>query len=102
MNKPYESPYTAAMKGIRTKIAMQAIRKMIREDDTDENKLAGIIAVVHEYEDDQERAELEAERKAIEADEAEMQREKINEMFEDMAAPLDKLMDCVKGEKRDK
>ena len=65
MNKPYESPYAAAMKGIRTKIAMQAIRKIIREDDVDENKLAAIVAVIHEYEDDQERAELEAERKAI-------------------------------------
>jgi hypothetical protein len=97
MNKPYESPYAAAMKGIRTKIAMQAIRKIIREDDMDENKLAAIVAVIHEYEDDQERAELEAERKAIEADEAEMRRERINEMFEDMAAPVNKLMDCVKG-----
>ena len=59
----YVSPYKTAMSGIRVKIAMQAIRKIIREDDTDENKLAGIIAVVHEYEEDRDRA-IEAEMKA--------------------------------------
>ena len=99
MNQPYESPYASAMKGIRTKIAMQAIRKIIREDDVDENKLAAIVTVIHEFEDDQERAELEAERKAIEAEEAEERREKINDMFEDMTAPMDKLMKCVEAKK---
>lgn len=87
----YVSPYKTAMSGIRVKIAMQAIRKIIREDDTDENKLSGIIAVVHEYEEDRDRA-IEAEMKAEdERMEAEERHERINEMFEDMKAPLEKL-----------
>ena len=97
MKETYVSPYKTAMDGIRVKMAMQAIRKMIREDDTDENKLAGIVTVVHEYEEDVEMAEREAERKAIEAEEAEMRRERSQDFFDGMMEPLNKLVDSVKG-----
>ena len=95
-----EDLYRNAMKGIRQKVAMQEIRRVIRTDKADCEKLAAILDIIHAYEEDLEVAYREDERRAIEADEAEMRREKVNEMFEDMAAPLDKLMDCVKGERK--
>ena len=92
-----EDLYRAAMDGICQKVAMQEIRKVIRSSKPEKTKLDQIVSIIHAYEDDVERKELEDERRAIEAEEAESRREKINEMFEDMAAPLDKLVDSVKG-----
>ena len=90
--------YRSAMEGIAGKIALQSIRKVIRDPGMGEAaKLHSIVAIVHDYEEDQEQAELAAERRATEADEAQMRREKIDEMFSDMAAPLDKLK--IGGEK---
>ncbi|MBP5727099.1 MAG: hypothetical protein J6Y48_08515 [Clostridia bacterium] len=87
-----ENLYRAAMEGIACKMALQSIRKVIRDSETnDVAKLNIIMSIVHDYEDDKERAELEAERRAIEADEAQMRREKIDEMFENMKPDFDKL-----------
>jgi len=95
-----ENLYRDAMEGIASKMALQSIRKVIRDGEiNDVAKLNIIMSIVHDYEDDKERAELEAERRAIEADEARMRREKIDEMFEDMAAPIDKLMKCAEAKK---
>lgn len=93
-----ESAYRIEMKGIQDKMAMQAIRKIIRLGDSDSDKLQAICSVIHDYEDDVERAELEAERRAIEADEAKMRREKIDEMFDGMTEGLEKLTVRKKGE----
>ena len=90
----YVSPYKTAMSGIRVKIAMQAIRKIIREDDTDENKLAGIIAVVHEYEEDRDRAieaEMKAEDERMEAEWNERKAKEAAEDFMDAFPGADKL-----------
>ena len=92
--------FDEAMNGIGEKVALQEIRKVLRGKLPEKDKLKAVVEIVHTYEDYAERQELEAERRAIEADEAEMRREKVNEMFEGMAAPLDKLMDCVKGERK--
>ena len=89
--------YRKAMDGIFVTVAMQEIRKVVRGKDTDQQKLKQIIGIVHEYEEDAEQAELAAERRAIEADEAEMRRERINDMFEEMQAPLDKLVMTTTG-----
>ena len=87
-----ENLYRAAMEGIACKMALQSIRKVIRDSETnDVAKLNIIMSIVHDYEDDKERAELEAERRAIEADEAQLRREKIDEMFENMKPDFDKL-----------
>ena len=95
-----ENLYGNAMKGIRQKVAMQEIRKVIRTDKADDQKLATILEIVHAYEEDIEIAAREEERRAIEEEEAADRRERINDMFEDMAAPLDKLVDIAKGEKK--
>lgn len=96
-----ENLYRNAMDGIASKMALQSIRKVIRDSGTnDVAKLNIIMSIVHDYEDDKERAELEAERRAIEEDEAQMRREKIDEMFENMAPDFDKLT-IRKGEKND-
>ena len=92
--------YRAAMDGVYQKTAMQAIRKVIRGKDPEGVKLEKLVEIVHAYEDDAEQAELAAERRAIEEDEAKLRREKIDEMFDDMAEPLNKLT-IRKGEKRD-
>ena len=87
-----KNPYSTAMEGIRYKVAMQSIRKVIRDNATnDVAKLNIIMSIVHDFEEDLENAELESERKAIREDEAQMRREKIDEMFENMAAPMEKL-----------
>ena len=98
-----ENLYRAAMKDIASKMALQSIRKVIRDGNiNDVAKLNIIMSIVHDYEDDKERAELEAERRAIEADEAQMRREKIDEMFEDMEPDFDGLESALhgKGEKK--
>lgn len=92
--------FDEAMNGIGEKVALQEIRKVLRGKLPEKDKLKAVVIIVHTYEDYAERQELEAERRAIEADEAEMRREKINEMFENMAAPVDKLMAVAKGEKQ--
>ena len=86
-----EDLYRNAMDGIAQKVALQEIRKVIRGNKPEGVKLELIVGIVHGYEEDMEQRELDAERRAIEADEAQMRREKIDEMFEDMAAPLEKL-----------
>lgn len=49
-----ENLYKAAMDGIGAKVAMMAIRKVLRvTGGTDNEKLEQIIAIVHSYENDQ-------------------------------------------------
>jgi len=87
-----ENLYRTTMAGIGCKIAMQSIRTVVRNKSIrDEEKLEQIIAIVHSYEEDAEDAYRAEERRAMEADEAQMQKERIDDMFEDMAKPLDKL-----------
>lgn len=87
-----ENLYRAAMEGIACKMALQSIRKVIRDGEiNDVAKLNIIMSIVHDYEDDKERAELEAERKAIDADEAEMRKARIDDLFDGMKEGLDKL-----------
>ena len=93
-----ENLYRAAMEGIACKMALQSIRKVIRDSGTnDVAKLNIIMSIVHDYEDDKERAELEAERRAIQAEEAEEQRKKIDEMFENMKPDFDGLESALHG-----
>ena len=90
--------YRAEMEGIAGKIALQSIRKVLRDPGIhDTAKLNIIMSVIHDYENDKEEAELAAERRAIEEDEAQMRREKIDEWFDGMAAPMDKLEQIAKG-----
>lgn len=83
--------YRRAMNGIREKVALQEIRKIIRGKDSDGEKLDAIIEIVHAYEEDAELAKREAERREMEADEAEMQKQRVDDMFESMTEPLNKL-----------
>ena len=92
-----EDLYRTAMDGICQKVAMQEIRKLIRSNKPEGVKLEQIVGIIHAYEEDMEQREREAERRAIEEEEAADRRERINEMFEDMAAPLDKLTEIAKG-----
>ena len=92
--------FDEAMNGIGEKVALQEIRKVLRGKLPEKDKLKAVVEIVHTYEDYAERQELEAERRAIEADEAQMRREKIDEMFENMAPDFDKLT-IRKGEKHD-
>ena len=86
-----ESVYRKEMKDIQGKMAMQVIRKIIRGNDPDFEKLEAICRVIHDYEYDIEFRTALEEREAIEADEAEMRQEKIENMFDGMTEGLDKL-----------
>lgn len=88
--------FDEAMNGIGEKVALQEIRKVLRGKLPEKDKLKAVVEIVHTYEDYAERQELEAERRAIEADEAEMRREKINEMFENMVPDFDKLTSVIR------
>ena len=94
--------FDEAMNGIGEKVALQEIRKVLRGKLPEKQKLEAVVDIVHTYEEYHEQQELAAERRAIEADEAEMQREKINEMFEGWKPDFEKLENCIqKGEKND-
>ena len=96
-----ENLYRNAMEGIASKMALQSIRKVIRDGEIyDVAKLNIIMSIVHDYEDDKWQAEMQAERRAIEEDEEKLRREKVEDLFDGMAAGLDKLT-IRKGEKND-
>ena len=90
--------YRDAMAGIREKVAMQEIRKVVRGKDKETEKLAKVVGIIHSYEEDAELAKEEAERREIEADEAALRNEKVQEMFDDMVEPLNKLTIHKKGD----
>ena len=91
-NEAVVNPYRAEMKNIRYKMALQGIRKVIRDSEiNDIAKLNIIMSIVHDFEEDQEEAENAEERRAIREEEAQMSREKVDDLFADMAAPLDEL-----------
>lgn len=96
-----EDLYRNAMDGIAQKVAMQEIRKVIRGKKPEGVKLELIVAIVHSYEEDCERIMVEAERREMEAEEERERKEKISEMFEDMAAPLHNLVEFRKTKKDD-
>ena len=51
--KPTDDLYREAMAGIGTKIALQAIRKTIRDSEIpEEEKLERILTIVHSFEQD--------------------------------------------------
>lgn len=53
MNENHEDLYRSAMDGIAIKVAMQAIRKILRfGNEDDAKKLEQIVTVVHSYEKD--------------------------------------------------
>ena len=82
MTKPIETPYRAEMKNIGYKVAMQSIRKIVRDPSANDiAKLNIIMAIVHEFEDDLEAAELAEERRAIEADEAKIRKDRMDDLF---------------------
>lgn len=54
----YRDPYREAMEGIAVKVAMQAIRKIMRETKPDDAKLEQIISVVHSFEADLNRGDV--------------------------------------------
>lgn len=55
-DKAYEDLYQTAMDGIGCKVALQAIRKIVRDNKiTEKDKLGQIITVVHSFERDMER-----------------------------------------------
>ena len=82
MTKPIETPYRAEMKNIGYKVAMQSIRKIVRDPSANDiAKLNIIMAIVHEFEDDLEEAELAEERRAIEADEAKIRKDRMDDLF---------------------
>lgn len=55
-DKAYEDLYKTAMDGISFKVALQAIRKIVRDNKTPEkDKLGQIITVVHSFERDMEK-----------------------------------------------
>jgi hypothetical protein len=92
--------FDKAMEGIGEKVALQEIRKVLRGKLPEKQKLDAVVDIVTTYQEYVEREYREAERRALEADEAQMQREKIDEMFENMKPDFDKLT-IRKGEKRD-
>ena len=86
------NPYREEMKNIGYKVAMQSIRKVVRDPKTnDVAKLNIIMSIVHDFEEDLEDAEAAEERRAIQADEAEMRKQKIDDLFDGMKEPLDKV-----------
>ena len=86
------NPYRTEMKNIGYKVAMQSIRKVVRDPKTnDVAKLNIIMSIVHDFEEDLLYAEDMEERRAIREDEAQMHKEKIDDLFDGMTAPLDEL-----------
>ena len=82
MTKLIETPYRAEMKNIGYNVAMQSIRKIVRDPKTnDVAKLNIIMSIVHEFEEDLEAAELAEERRAIEADEAKLRKDRMDNLF---------------------
>jgi len=88
--------FRKAMSGIGEKVALQEIRKVLRGKDKESVKLEKVITIIHSYEEDEEMARFAAERRELEAEEAAMNGQKIQNMFDTMAEPLEKL--TVKGD----
>lgn len=83
------SLYRDAMEGIRAKVAMQAIRKIIRASKKpDSDQLADICTIIHEYEDDTERDQMAAEKAELAAEEAEMRRQQAEDELDEMMEKL--------------
>lgn len=92
MTKLTENPYRTEMKNIGYKVAMQSIRKVVRDPKTnDVAKLNIIMSIIHDFEEDLEATEEAEERRAIQADEAEMRKQKVDDLFDGMKEPLDKV-----------
>lgn len=87
-----ENPYRNAMSGIREKMALQSIRKIIRDGNiNDTAKLNIIMSVVHDFEEDRQMAEDAKERWEDEEEEARYQTEQIQDTVDEIMAPLKNL-----------
>lgn len=65
------NPYREAMKDVGYKVAMQSIRKVVRDPKTNDTaKLNIIMSIVHDFEEDLLLAEDAEERRAIKAEKA--------------------------------
>lgn len=93
MKNEAENPYRTEMKGIAYKVAMQSIRKVIRDPKTNDTaKLNIIMAIVHDVEEDLLTAEDVEERRAIREDEEKMRKDKIDDLFSGMTEAADELL----------
>ena len=82
MTKLTENPYRTEMKNIGYKVAMQSIRKVVRDPKTnDVAKLNIIMSIIHDFEEDLEETEMAEERRAIEADEAQLRKDRMDDLF---------------------
>jgi hypothetical protein len=88
--------FDEAMNGIGQKVALQEIRKVIRGKDAAYLKMDKIIGIVHRYEEYEEQASADRERREMEAEEAAEQQERIDEMFDEMKQPLEELTEKAK------
>lgn len=87
-----ENPYRNAMSGIQEKMALQSIRKVIRDGNiNDTAKLNIIISIVNDFREDKEQAEETAERREEDEYQEKERSEQIGEMFDRLAAPIKNL-----------
>jgi len=64
--------FDAAMEGIGEKVALTAIRKVVRSNDNTQAKLEKIISIVETYQDYAHRQSLDAENRELQAEERAM------------------------------
>jgi hypothetical protein len=64
--------FDAAMEGIGEKVALTAIRKVVRSNDNTQAKLEKIISIVETYQDYAHRQSMDAENRELQAEERAM------------------------------
>ena len=67
--------FDAAMEGIGEKVALTAIRKVVRSNDNTQAKLEKIISIVETYQDYAHRQSMDAENRELQAEERAMRYE---------------------------
>ena len=83
--------FDEAMSGIGEKVALQEIRKVLRGKLPVKQKLDAIVDIVYTYTDYKERQQLEAERRAIQAEEEDARKQRVDELFDGLKEDMDKL-----------
>ena len=94
-----ENLFDKAMAGIGEKVALQEIRKVLRGKLPEKQKLEAIISIIETYESYSHRTSLDAEDRELQEEERKMRKERIDDMFDSMVKPLDKL--TIHGGKKD-
>ena len=89
--------FDKAMEGIGEKVALQEIRKVLRGKLPEPAKLESIISIVETYEQYRHRTYLDAEDRALQEEENEMRKQRMDDALEEMLEPLT----IRKGEKND-